>query len=320
MNGILLCNKLTNADTLHHSCGISLDSLTGPYCSKPDALLAHTPYLLGTSSANSNAIISQLTPKPIARDLTHLSLTYGGDTTIALAQLTNKLYDYNLAMMGASTSVYANRIGGFVESVQNYQNNLLAYRAALSKSSAERLLAKQKAQAAFNKMQIQFNLELNAVKGQVKSNKGTPLTSFQRGSNIADSSRNIAKLNLSNQVQTHNLVKFTQHTKLLGNGLAVIDFGSRVGNIHSSYQAGGNWEREMFIESSSFIASAAIGSGVVKAGLGLLIVATPIGWVGIVVGGVAIAGVTAVASMTVNNSIKANSGSWYDSLMNWMER
>lgn len=244
----------------------------------------------------------------------------GGDTTIALAQLTDKLYDYNLAMMGASTSVYANRMGGFVESVQNYQNNLLAYRAALSKSSAERLLAKQKAQAAFNKMQIQFNLELNAVKGQVKSNKGTPLTSFQRGSNIADSSRNITKLNLSNQVQTHNLVRFTQHTKLLGNGLAVIDFGSRIGNIQSSYQAGGNWEREMFIESSSFIASAAIGSGVVKAGLGLLIVATPVGWVGIVVGGVAIAGVAAVASMTVNNSIKANSGSWYDSLMTWMER
>ena len=72
----------------------------------------------------------------------------GGDTTIALAQSTDKLYDYNLAMMGASTSVYANRMGGFVESVQNYQNNLLAYRAALSTSSAERLLAKQKAQAA----------------------------------------------------------------------------------------------------------------------------------------------------------------------------
>jgi hypothetical protein len=42
----------------------------------------------------------------------------------------------------------------------------------------------------------------------------------------------------------------------LGNGLAVIDFGSRVGNIHNSYQAGGNWERDFFIESSSFAASA----------------------------------------------------------------
>ena len=44
----------------------------------------------------------------------------------------------------------------------------------------------------------------------------------------------------------------------------------------------GNWEREMFIESSSFAASAATGIGVVNAGgaaLMLLMVATPVGWI-----------------------------------------
>ncbi len=46
-------------------------------------------------------------------------------------------------------------------------------------------------------------------------------------------------------------MKFSQQAKLLGNGVVVIDFGSRIGNIRNSYQAGENWGKEMFIESSS---------------------------------------------------------------------
>ncbi|QUM87335.1 hypothetical protein HWV03_14665 [Moritella sp. 36] len=120
--------------------------------------------------------------------------------------------------------------------------------------------------AAFQKMQQGFHHELKAVTGANKSARGTPLTSGTRATNIARSSRNVAKLNIVSQVQTSNLVKFSQYTKFLGNGLAVIDFGGRVGNIHNSYKAGGNWEREMFIESSSFALSALTGTAVVNAG------------------------------------------------------
>jgi hypothetical protein len=124
-------------------------------------------------------------------------------------------------------------------------------------------------------------------------------------------------------VQAHNLVKFTQHAKFLGNGLAVIDFTSRVGNIHNEYKAGGEWERELFIESSSFAASAITGTAVVNAGaaaLGILVVATPIGWVGLVVGGLAVAGTAAVTSIAMNNYAKDNSGGLYDDIMNWISR
>ena len=74
----------------------------------------------------------------------------------------------------------------------------------------------------------------------------------------------------------------------------------------------------MFIESSSFAASALTGTAIINAGgavLMFLIVATPIGWVGIIVGGAAIAGTAATASIGMNNAIKDNSGGWYDSLM-----
>jgi hypothetical protein len=108
------------------------------------------------------------------------------------------------------------------------------------------------------------------------------------------------------------------YTRFLGNGLAVIDFGSRVGNIHNSYQAGGNWERDLFIESSSFAASAITGTAVVNVGgaaLGFLMVATPVGWVGLIVGGIAVAGVAAYSSIRVNSTFKDNGGAWYDSIM-----
>ncbi len=51
------------------------------------------------------------------------------------------------------------------------------------------------------------------------------------------------------------------------------------------------------------------------AALGLLVVTTPVGWVGLIIGGVAVAGVAAATSIGVNNIVKENSGSWYDSIM-----
>ncbi|MCF6282302.1 MAG: hypothetical protein L3J28_08855 [Candidatus Polarisedimenticolaceae bacterium] len=109
--------------------------------------------------------------------------------------------------------------------------------------------------------------------------------------------------------------RLTKHAKFLGNGLAVIEFGSRVGKIHNSYQAGGNWERDMFIESSSFAASAITGSLAVDAGLAILIFATPVGWFGLIIGGVAVGGVAAAASMGMNSLMKNNSGNVYDVIM-----
>ena len=128
----------------------------------------------------------------------------------------------------------------------------------------------------------------------------------------------MAKLNVTSQIQANNLVKLTKHARFLGNGLAVIDFGSRVNYMHSNYQTGGNWERDLFIESISFALSAGSGILAVNAGttaLGFLMMATPVGWVGLVVGGLAIAGTAAAVSIGVNSSVKESSGSWYDSLM-----
>ena len=49
-----------------------------------------------------------------------------------------------------------------------------------------------------------------------------------------------------------------------------------------------------------------------------VMVATPVGWVGLVIGGIAVAGVAAGASIWTNNKVKNNSGSLYDDIMMWI--
>ncbi len=320
MNGIILSNRSIRSNDLPNQCSIyAEDNLDGD---NPSTIYPYTPFLVGNNSSSTGlSILNQLKPAPVARELTYLSLSLGGDNLTAISEITAKLQEYNIGLMGASTSVYANRIGGFAGAIKEYQAALMEYRQAVSSKSALSAVAKQKAHAAFQKMQIQFRHELNAVTAKINSRRGTPLTNATRATNIARSSRSAAKLNITSQVQANNLVKFTQHAKYLGNGLAVIDFGSRVGNIHNAYQAGGNWEREMFIESSSFALSAAVGTGAIAVGntaLTLLIAATPVGWVGLIVGGLVVAGVAASASIVTNGAVQKNSGSVYDSIMEWI--
>ncbi|MCF6282304.1 MAG: hypothetical protein L3J28_08865 [Candidatus Polarisedimenticolaceae bacterium] len=319
MSEILLCGQTLSPHYLKTQCGISIDQISAFNCTTPTMALASTPYLISNDDSSvDRSILDQLSPPPVAKELTGLSLSYGGDNVLALAEITAKFKDFNIGLLGATTSVYANRIGGFAASIKAYQAALLEYRQAVTSNSSMKVSIKQKAHIAFQKMQSQFRNELNVVTAQVKARRGTPLTSVDRAINIARSSRSVAKLNVTSQIQANNLVKLTKHAKFLGNGLAVIEFGSRVGRVHNSYQAGGNWERDMFIESSSFAASAAMGTAVVNVGgatLTFLMVATPVGWVGLIIGGVAVAGAAATASIMTNNYIKNNSGSFYDDLM-----
>jgi hypothetical protein len=115
-------------------------------------------------------------------------------------------------------------------------------------------------------------------------------------------------------------MRFSQYGRYLGNGLVAIDFGSRIGKVHNSYQ-GDNWERDLFIESSSFAAGA--GTAVLTANVGaaglccLAIALTPPGWV-MIIAGLGIAAVSATAAISVDNVIKNNSGSIYDRIMKWL--
>lgn len=321
---ILLCNSPLSANQLHAQCGLSIEDLTAAGCRKPTtALSAYTPYLATKSpSVMDRSTISVLTDLSAAKSLTEMALTYGENRTLAMMELASKLHDAGISTLGASTSVYGERMQGFAQSVQQYQTELLAYRTATKKDSATRRAAEQKVLASFSQMQTKFRLELESASAQTRHRqKGSPFNNPNRALNIARDSRNTVRLRLRDQLEAQKLAQFAKHTKLLGNGLVVIDFGARIGNIHTAYQADADWHRELFVESSSFTASAVTGVATAKVGaaaLGFLVAATPVGWVGLVVGGAVVAGASAVSTIAMNQAIKDQSGGWYDSIMNWI--
>ena len=319
MSNLLLCNQSLSSESLKSQCGIHIDQLSGFMCAKPSRIAANTPYFMNSNiTAAERNILSTLSPQSVSKELTRLSLSYGGDNVMALSEMALNLKGYDVDLIDASAGVYTNRIGGFTAAVKDYQSALMEYREAITSKSSMKNVLKDKAHTAFNKMQAKFGNELKVITSKNKARRGTPLTSATRATHIAESSRNTAKLNVSSQVQANNLVKFTNHAKFLGNGLAVINFASKTGNVHNSYKADGNWERELFIESSSFAASALTGTAVAKVGgaaLMFLMVATPIGWVGLIVGGAIVAGSAVVASVSMNNYLKDNSGDTYDMIM-----
>lgn len=318
MTEILLSSQPIQSDQASDFCSIDGQIFDGRSCTLARQLSSYVPYVVGKPSGFDQTVTSMLSVPSVARELTNISLSFGEDNTIALAEITKKLHEYNIGLVGASTSVYARRLSGFAGAIIEYQDALLDYREAIKANSSSKAAAKQKAFRAFEKLQIQFQHELKAVNAGIKSNRGTPLTSATRATNIARSSRNTVKLNVTSQAQAHNLVKFTKHANYLGNGLALIDFTSRAASIRNEYKAGGNWERELFIESSSFALSASAGIAAVNIGtaaLTFVVAATPVGWVGLVVGGVIVAGTAAATSMGVNSAVKDNAGSWYDFIM-----
>ncbi|MBI9088858.1 MAG: hypothetical protein JEZ12_06555 [Desulfobacterium sp.] len=319
MNEIIFCKEPMKTESVTKDLGINGTEIAGIACSNPTMLKPYTPYRVGLKSPHlGGCILTQLTPAPISRNLTDLSLSLGEDNVTTLADMFAILQQHGPGPIGAATSVYAHRIDGFINSVTKYQAALMEYRKIIKTNPVASALAKQKAHAAFQNMQVRFRHTLAKIASQSNARKGTPLTRLQRGLNIAKSGRSATKLNITSQVQANNLVMLSKNMKHLGNGLAIIDLGSRVGNIHNSYRTGESWERELFIESSSFAASAIAGASVVKAGsaaLTLLVAATPATWVALIFCGVVVTGTVGV-SMWTNNYLQNNSGALYDSIMN----
>jgi hypothetical protein len=318
MAEILLCRHPYSLDSLYnihdmYSLRLKHKPRTGPPILRP-----YQPYLHSTRpSVIDENILATLDHHLPKKDITDMAFEFGEDNAIAITEIAVALRAYGAGATGAATSIYSKRIQELGAAVKRYQDALLEYHDIVKSNSAAASAAEQKAIDAFQKLQKNFGKEIKAITSGIRARRGLPLTNSSRALNIARSSRRIVKLQVFDQVQASRLVQFGKYGRFLGNGLAVIDFGSRVGNIHNSYKAGDNWYREMFIESTSFAASA--GLGVAAANVGALLLAlTPFGWIGLIVGGVIVAGAAATVSIKTDGYIKTNSGRWYDEIMKWL--
>ncbi len=316
MAEILISNRTWNKPQFKQMCGESLDEMQ---CSGSGGVMwPYEPYTVGQTTQEEERIIRALycgSPRNIHK----LSAAAGQGNIVGISEAMTMLHDTSAAALGATAAVHAARNNEFVRAVQHYQDTLLGYRNVMrgkGAAGATKSSAGAAVRTAFEEMQKKFQRELRmtTVSQKSLSLKGVPLTNITRAKNIARSSRSIEKLQLTSVAQAGAVGQFSKYGKALGNGLIVVDVASRVGNVQKAYKADGDWERELFVESSSFAASAVTGAIAVRAGAAALMfvtVATPMGWVGLIV-------TAATASMMANSFLQKNGGSWYDQIMEWV--
>lgn len=146
----------------------------------------------------------------------------------------------------------------------------------------------------------------------------SPLKSFKRATGLVRGNPNFSTLEITDMFQASWLAKLAKSGRVVGTGVAVIDFGSRAVSVAGASAAGENVYRETFIEMSSFAASATtglVGAQIGGAALAILLAATPPGWVVVIVS-IGIAGVVGGAAMGMDYLVKHNAGAVYDSIMN----
>ena len=319
MADILLSNRAMSPDQLIHQCSIDTDEIYDDQ--NIGSVLANRPYLVNKQPSRTDlAILYTLRNARKNEELAEIALAMGEDNTLALAEIMNPLKEHSPGIIGATTGAYNNRMSGFQDAVTKYQTALIKYREKIKSGApkASQQGAKQQVFNAHKIMQQKFQVELGVISNHARAKKGTALSNPTRATNIAQSSRNATKLKISNQTQAHNLVNFSKYARYLGNGLTVLDFSERIGNIHVSYLSGKNWEKKMFSESLSFALSTAAGGATISAGgyaLSFLMVMTPIGWTGLIAGGALIAGASAMAAYNTNNYTKGFSDKLYDDIM-----
>lgn len=326
MAEILLTSQPTKLKELEVKLGILPSSLLtfGQQRNSP-LIRSHHPYLIANNpTIYERQLLTQLSTGETARNLTSITLTYGPERTVGLAHLMHEVkaqmekHEFAIGATGSSMDAYKVRSENFVGAVGQYQKALLNYRNVYKTNPTSRMLAQQRVTRAFTELQTKFKFELNLVTRKIRARKGLALTNEERGINIARSSRTIVKLNLTSQVEANKVIGLAKGTRFIGNGLAVVDFGVRAYDVYDSYKDGKNWERDLFIQSSSFAASAYLGSLVLDSGmaaLGFLVMATPIGWVGLIIGGAIVIGSAAYTGYEMNKVTKDNAGVIYDYIM-----
>ena len=233
MAEILLCKHPYSLDSLNNIHDMYSLRLKHKPRTGPPVLLPYHPYLHSTrpsiTDENILVILDHHLPK---KDITDMAFEFGEENAVAITEIAAAFRTYGAGTTGAATSIYSERIQNLGVAVKRYQDTLLEYRNIVKSNPAVSSASKQKVIDAFQKMQKNFQGEIKAITSGIRARRGLPLTNSTRALNIARSSRRIAKLHVFDQEQASRLVQFGKYGRFLGNGLAVIDFGSRMGNIH----------------------------------------------------------------------------------------
>lgn len=218
------------------------------------------------------------------------------------------------SVAGAAFGALEAREVSFGKQIEKYQRALIELRkAAKSKAPAAQIRQLEwQARDIHERLNTRFRAELQKFFTKNQSRRGNIWSNAQRGINIAKSARTDQPLHLKSTHEVNLINRFAKGANMLGKGVLILDAGVRANGVHSTYQAGRNWQRQMVQEITGFGFSAAAGmwlGGAATAAATLLLGATPFGWVIIIVFGLAVGFTSAYFS---NLGAKYVSGALYD--------
>ena len=91
-------------------------------------LTAYTPYLIGTDPSHAaKSMVNQLTNTAKNRELTNIALSFGGDNTLAIADISARLQALGVGV-AAGTAMLANNSfkensGAWYDEILNWMNS-----------------------------------------------------------------------------------------------------------------------------------------------------------------------------------------------------
>ncbi len=289
------------------------------------------PFAYNVSPDNpvgSQIVTQQFNSLPMAarQNLDQCVADYGDDVH-ALAEF----YERHLANFELPSPADVNGVAGVgVAAAQgrttSFQNALIQYQQALIKlhrhnkvgrvAGAQKIQLRQRVIEAYELLNRHYAQEMRRiVPAQHKSrNRGTALSNADRGVTLAERSRGRG-IHVADMHEGQKVSRFAKALRYSSRGIVVLDVGFRGSRVRQEYRAGGEWERELAVQTGGF-AGAGIGGGLgAKAVLTvgrLALAATPMGWALVIGSSIAVG---AVAAYQTDKQFQTLIGSVWDYLL-----
>jgi hypothetical protein len=126
--------------------------------------------------------------------------------------------------------------------------------------------------------------------------------------------RKVSRLDVSSLRQAGNLGRLGKISKRIAPGLVALDLGRRMWHVREVRNAGGDWQREAFVESAGFAVSSSVGFALTRASVfatGVTAITTRLPSLTLVVGSGAVI-VTSDTEDAADKSAKESAGWIYD--------
>jgi len=280
----------------------------------------HFAYDISSESALGSRIVTQQfnsLPMTARQNLNQCVADYGEDVH-ALAEF----YDRHLANFALPSPANVNGLAGVgVAAAQGrttgFQNALTQYQEALIRlhrhnrvgrvASAQKVQLRREVTEAYDRMNRHYAQEMRRlVPAQHRNrNRGTALSNAERGITLAERNRGRG-IHVADMHEGQKVSRFAQALRYSGRGIVALDVGFRGQRVRSEHQSGGDWEREMAVQTGGLLGS--VGGGFFGANTALTLgrlalAATPMGWAVVIGSSVAVGAVLAYQADKQGQSI-----------------